>query len=320
VYFALSAANLALYERELGKLTSPGEMISAGVMAGPLQERVRGGAVIPPADPQSDAPTPQPSGELARGIARHSSELEGLVQGRRVEDVAYIEVADLTRVVAGELNQSSPDGPATLLAPGGIIELTPGSRSARRNFQPLTLDQAPMVVDGKLYISIKELEKLADAQVTWSEQRRRFAITSGGTTIGAIMLEDMFEIEIDRSGRTLATSYLGHRIANWGCCVGAGGNTPVGIFHIQNKAQWAGWRAYWGEYIPGGSRRNPLGARWLGTSAHGRETGRAIGIHGTNQPSSIGRRISGGCIRLTNAHAIEAYDTIPIGSRVVIHE
>ena len=115
-------------------------------------------------------------------------------------------------------------------------------------------------------------------------------------------------------------AYAGERLVRWGCCVGAGGNTPVGTFHIQNKGVWPGWRAYWGEFIPGGSARNPLGARWLGTTARGRATERVIGIHGTNQPSSIGQRISGGCMRLTNAHAIELYDTIPIGTRVVIHE
>lgn len=134
------------------------------------------------------------------------------------------------------------------------------------------------------------------------------------------MLEDLFDLEIDRSDRTLQVRYLGHLIATWSICVGAGNNTPVGTFHIQNKAEWAAWVAYWGEYIPGGSHRNPLGARWLGTTARGRETGRVIGIHGTNQPSSIGQRISGGCIRLTNAHSIELYETIPIGTRVVIHE
>jgi lipoprotein-anchoring transpeptidase ErfK/SrfK len=106
----------------------------------------------------------------------------------------------------------------------------------------------------------------------------------------------------------------------YGACIGEGENTPVGEFQIQNKAVAPGWRAYWGEYIPGGSPRNPLGVRWLGTTAHGRATGRVIGIHGTNQPSSIGQRISGGCVRLQNAHAIELYETIPIGTHVSIHE
>jgi lipoprotein-anchoring transpeptidase ErfK/SrfK len=94
----------------------------------------------------------------------------------------------------------------------------------------------------------------------------------------------------------------------------------VGDFHIANKAVWPPWNAYWGEYMPGGSARNPLGARWLGTSARGRATGRVIGIHGTNQPSSIGRRISGGCLRAHNRDAIELYNNIPVGTPLTIHE
>jgi lipoprotein-anchoring transpeptidase ErfK/SrfK len=72
--------------------------------------------------------------------------------------------------------------------------------------------------------------------------------------------------------------------------------------------------------MPGGSSRNPLGARWLGTSAHGHATGRVIGIHGTNQPSSIGQRISGGCMRTYNSNAIELYNNIPVGTQLYIHE
>ena len=53
---------------------------------------------------------------------------------------------------------------------------------------------------------------------------------------------------------------------------------------------------YIAKNIPG-SPKNPLGSRWMGFNARGTD-GSKYGIHGTNQPSSIGKYISQGCIRM----------------------
>lgn len=73
--------------------------------------------------------------------------------------------------------------------------------------------------------------------------------------------------------------------------------TPKGNFKIINKA-----------LNPGG----PFGARWLGLNKKG------YGIHGTNNPSSIGKAISNGCIRTYNANIIELFNLVPIGTPVTI--
>jgi lipoprotein-anchoring transpeptidase ErfK/SrfK len=75
--------------------------------------------------------------------------------------------------------------------------------------------------------------------------------------------------------------------------------TPKGNFKIINKA-----------YKPGG----PFGARWLGLSAPNGD----YGIHGTNNPSSIGKAVSNGCIRTYNNNIIELYNLVPIGTPVKI--
>ena len=41
-------------------------------------------------------------------------------------------------------------------------------------------------------------------------------------------------------------------------------------------------------------------------------------IHGTNEPMSIGRSMSSGCIRLLNQDIIDLYDRVPIGTKVVV--
>lgn len=44
------------------------------------------------------------------------------------------------------------------------------------------------------------------------------------------------------------------------------------------------------------------------------------GIHGTNNPSSIGKNVSHGCIRMYNRDVLELASKVPIGTKVVIHK
>ncbi len=66
--------------------------------------------------------------------------------------------------------------------------------------------------------------------------------------------------------------------------------------------------------IPGGSRRNPMGAAVLGLD-HGN-----YGIHGTNNPGSVGKFVSHGCIRLYNHDILDLYRRAHVGTRVVVLE
>ncbi|ANE48317.1 hypothetical protein SY83_20800 [Paenibacillus swuensis] len=73
--------------------------------------------------------------------------------------------------------------------------------------------------------------------------------------------------------------------------------TPTGEFTIINKAP-----------NPGG----PYGAFWMGLSKRG------YGIHGTNNPSSIGKMVSKGCIRMYNNDVVQLSRLVPIGTKVTI--
>jgi L,D-transpeptidase catalytic domain len=68
-------------------------------------------------------------------------------------------------------------------------------------------------------------------------------------------------------------------------------------------------------YLPrfmAGGPGNPLGARamYLGSTVYR--------IHGTNQPSSIGKRVSSGCIRMVNEDVIDLYSRVNVGTKVVV--
>ena len=221
--------------------------------------------------------------------------------------------------LGGEM-QWSGSGPATVLRASDFVSFTPDTRHAERNYKPLTLPSPPYLWDGELLVPLTSLAAAYNLRLSHDPASSVAVLADGDRTLRVIADSAVFHIEIDRSDRWVKVFYAGVLAKQYRACTGEGENTPVGEFHIQNKCVWPGWKAYWGEYIPGGSLRNPLGARFLGTTARGRVTGWAIGIHGTNQPASIGRRISGGCVRLLNKHAIELYEVIPIGTRVTIHE
>lgn len=90
--------------------------------------------------------------------------------------------------------------------------------------------------------------------------------------------------------------------------------TPEGLFNVTVKAKDPYYRK---KNIPGGDPRNPLGTRWIGFDAEGTD-GRIYGIHGTNRPSSIGRYISNGCIRMQNKNVEYLFDKAPVGTKVLV--
>jgi lipoprotein-anchoring transpeptidase ErfK/SrfK len=106
----------------------------------------------------------------------------------------------------------------------------------------------------------------------------------------------------------------------YGIGVGREGFTWSGTQTISRKAEWPDWtppaemiarQPYLPRYMAGGPG-NPLGARamYLGNTIYR--------IHGTNDPSTIGGRVSSGCIRLTNADVIDLYSRVNIGTKVIV--
>ena len=92
--------------------------------------------------------------------------------------------------------------------------------------------------------------------------------------------------------------------------------TPEGEFTIIIKAKNPYYRK---KDIPGGDPQNPLGTRWIGFDAEDSD-GRTYGVHGTNNPDSIGHYVTQGCIRLQNPMVEELFDHIPIGTKIwIVH-
>lgn len=84
--------------------------------------------------------------------------------------------------------------------------------------------------------------------------------------------------------------------------------SPVGTFTIERRVKNPTY-SHDGITIPAGPN-NPVGTRWMGLSIPG------YGIHGTNEPKSIGRASSHGCIRLAKADLEELYPLVAVGDIV----
>ena len=110
------------------------------------------------------------------------------------------------------------------------------------------------------------------------------------------------------------------RALRYGIGVGREGFTWSGVQQISRKSEWPDWyppremvarQPYLPRFVAGGPG-NPLGARamYLG--------GTQYRIHGTNDPSTIGKQVSSGCIRMTNEDVIDLYSRVGVGTKVVV--
>jgi lipoprotein-anchoring transpeptidase ErfK/SrfK len=101
--------------------------------------------------------------------------------------------------------------------------------------------------------------------------------------------------------------------------VGKDGMAWHGRASVAQKHPRPAWRAppsinggSYGPIIPGGSPRNPMGVAVLGPDRGN------YAIHGTKNPSSVGRFVSPGCIRMHNSDVLDLYGRAPVSTEVIV--
>ena len=115
-----------------------------------------------------------------------------------------------------------------------------------------------------------------------------------------------------------------HKALRYGVAVGEEAMAFSGTATVGRKAEWPDWVPTSGEQARlgpfpkrvAGGPANPLGARALYLFQGNADT--LYRIHGTNQPEYIGQSVSSGCIRMTNADAIDLFDRVKMGTTVVV--
>ena len=139
--------------------------------------------------------------------------------------------------------------------------------------------------------------------------------------------EEPGSVVVDPGNRFLYHVLAYGEAMRYGVGVGRAGFEWTGEAEIALKRRWPRWvppremidrdphARPWINGQPGGPD-NPLGARALYLYANGADTG--YRIHGTNDPSSIGKAMSSGCVRMLNEDVADLYDKVEKGTHVVV--
>jgi len=187
------------------------------------------------------------------------------------------------------------------------------SRLLLRNFRPLVTPST----SGRTIAQGATVDLLAEAlahgtRAPIAVPAKQLPPAASETTIGAVIV-------IKRSSNLL-TLYRGdHYVRQFHVATGqAIYPTPLGQFQIVVKWENPTWypptQDAWAKGlkpVPPGPN-NPLGTRWMGLSAPG------VGIHGTDEPASIGYSESHGCIRMLVPDAEWLFDHVTVGTPVFI--
>lgn len=158
--------------------------------------------------------------------------------------------------------------------------------------------------------------RLVDKSLIPARFHRQSVAYSGREPVGTILINkrERFLYYIESPGRAI----------RFGIAVGRDGARWNGEAIIGRRARWPAWTPTANmrrrnpslpQRVPGGPQ-NPLGARALYLYRDGRDT--LYRVHGTNEPWTIGKAASSGCIRMLNEHVFELFGTVRNGARVVV--
>ena len=127
----------------------------------------------------------------------------------------------------------------------------------------------------------------------------------------AELLLEPWSLHIDLSARRVAVSHEGKVVRRFTVGIGApGSQTPTGRFGVTDTLRLTGGGPYGCCAIALTARQDDIPQGWTG--------GDRVAIHGTNDPSSIGKAVSHGCLRTAEDDLRWLLARIPLGSHVEI--
>ena len=251
------------------------------------------GPVMSPDDPRYGRPMSAPPAYSDRGVPT------GPVMSP--DDPRYGRPAGPPPVIySNGGNGGPPPADDGLRPPGGVT----GS-----------VEQAPVGADGKPMVMsalpADEQPETGPAQLAPNLRRQEVTFPTK---------EPPGTLVVDTPNTYLYYVLGGGRAIRYGVRVGRDGFTWTGVQKITRKAEWPDWhpppemidrQPYLPRFMAGGPG-NPLGARamYLGSTVYR--------IHGTNQPSTIGKFVSSGCIGMLNEDVSDLFDRVKVGTRVVV--
>ncbi len=242
---------------------------------------------------EPDAPTPE---ALAEETAATTNTLGGSVALNPLTETADPTITQILTVVdsiASAKIYAVPDLNAEVTYEFSSVRQPPGSTA----FVPTVFTVVPNPTTPKGWWNIN------------------LPVKPNGST-GWIRAEDVtlsftdLRVEIDRSGFNLRVIDGNQVIINETVAIGTGAAaTPVGEFFVTELL--ASTNPFYGPFAFGLSGFSEQLTEFNGEDA-------IIGIHGTNDPSSIGTEASSGCVRLPNDVIERLAEILPLGTPVTI--
>jgi lipoprotein-anchoring transpeptidase ErfK/SrfK len=198
------------------------------------------------------------------------------------------------------------------LNPGKLKTIKAGDQLMVPNIEPFELASVKDIKPGSEVApqAANEIEDPPDAQAGTPEQNR------GATANVAVNVDTKTNILQVHDGEKLIAAYP--------VTVGSARTaSPIGEWKVRRITKMPTFR-YDKEMLQHGQRsgnfhllppgpRNPVGVMWIALNKKG------IGIHGTNDPGSIGHAASHGCIRLANWDVVRLATKIKSGDSVSIY-
>jgi lipoprotein-anchoring transpeptidase ErfK/SrfK len=288
------------------------------------------GPVLSPSDPRygrplySNVPPPAPTGPiLSPDDPRYGrpaySNAPPVPTGPVMspDDPRYGRPAGPPAVIYADRPPSpAPPPPAGIITSNEDALRPPGAIGAAPPIVTGTVSQQPQVgTDGRPVqlsaLPLEEQPEVGPAQLPPHLRRQEVAFATK---------EPAGTIVVDTPNTYLYYVLGNGRAMRYGVRVGREGFTWTGVQKITRKTEWPDWhpptemierQPYLPRFMAGGPG-NPLGARamYLGSTVYR--------IHGTNQPSTIGKFVSSGCIGMLNEDVTDLFERTKVGTRVVV--
>lgn len=184
-------------------------------------------------------------------------------------------------------------------------------------FTPRCLDGATVHVVAPGEVGVKIAKKYG---VPWGMIKRVNGMQSDNLSVGQRLkiIPGPATILACKSEFRLALFMNGVYVKEYPIGIGRENLTPSGEYEVDSMLVKPRWYTPGGGYIEYGQEGHQLGVRWIGFRDEPGANG--LGIHGTNDESSIGTKCSNGCLRMKNDDVTELYDFMSMGCKVTIVE
>jgi lipoprotein-anchoring transpeptidase ErfK/SrfK len=177
----------------------------------------------------------------------------------------------------------------------------------------LQLESSLVVVSRRITVMFL----LATALVALPLAVKGFAADQTAESVQLASVQSPLRLEVSLSQRRVMLFRDQRMLKSYLIAVGrAGWETPNGTFKVNQVVRDPVWmNPLTGKIIPAGDPKNPLGRHWIGFLS---ETNIWYGFHGNNDPDSIGKAVSHGCIRMNNQDVEELMGRVNLGTEVRI--